>query len=231
MVLCRSPPAAAGAPSVAAVSPPGTTADRARATACLAAAIYYEAANQPVQGRQAVAQVVLNRLKHPAFPKTICGVVYQGASAPGCQFSFACDGALSRVPEPRAWGDAMELARSALEGANPNVVGFATHYHTIWVHPAWSDALTRVSQIGDHFFYRIPGRPPASASPASSFAGSEPWIATPMLARPAAPLDLSAPKAAAATARISAFSVWGLAVATARPFARGEVSISVAPAS
>ena len=236
--FCPGPTAAAGLASSAssdAASAVSNTAapdvDRARATFCLATAVYYEAANQSLLGRQAVAQVVLNRLRHPAYPKTVCGVVYQGASSPGCQFSFACDGALARSPEPHAWSDALELARSALQGLNPDVVGSATHYHTVWIRPGWSDALTRVGQVGDHVFYRYPGRSGLSSSLTGLYAGSEPWI-TPstLLAGSVTKLVLHKPSAPAAP-RLAAFSVWGLPVASARPLTGGEVSISLGPAS
>ncbi|WP_416365907.1 cell wall hydrolase [Sphingomonas aerolata] len=76
--------------------------DRARALLCLTTAIYYEAASEPDAGQRAVAQVILNRVRHPAFPATVCGVVYQGPHSGGaptaCQFSFACDGATARAP-------------------------------------------------------------------------------------------------------------------------------------
>ena len=74
------------------------TNDRARALECLTAAIYYEAASESDDGQRAVAQVVLNRVRHPAFPGTVCGTVYQGSERAGCQFSFACDGAMARAP-------------------------------------------------------------------------------------------------------------------------------------
>ena len=72
--------------------------DRRRALLCLTQAVYYEAGFEPLEGRRAVAQVVLNRMRHPAFPKSVCGVVYQGARDPVCQFSFVCDGSLYRAP-------------------------------------------------------------------------------------------------------------------------------------
>src|SRR3546814_10013540 len=81
---------------------------------CLTQAIYYEAATESDSGKAAVAQVILNRLRHPAFPRTVCGVVYQGSSRPGCQFSFTCDGSIRRAPVPALWRRAAEIARAAL---------------------------------------------------------------------------------------------------------------------
>ncbi|MFX4781967.1 cell wall hydrolase, partial [Acinetobacter baumannii] len=89
-------------------------------------------------GQQAVAQVILNRVRHPAFPATVCGVVYQGSEHAGCQFSFACDGSMARRPEPGLWRRAMAVAASALAGQVYAPVGLATHYHTYAVTPAWN---------------------------------------------------------------------------------------------
>ena len=91
--------------------------DRTRALECLTAAIYYEAASEPDQGQRAVAQVVLNRVAHPSFPNTVCGVVYQGSErSTGCQFSFTCDGSLMRVPSKFFWERARGVAAQALSG-------------------------------------------------------------------------------------------------------------------
>src|SRR5207237_533878 len=92
----------------------GSDLDHQRAVLCLTQAVYYEAGFEPLEGRRAVAQVVLNRLRHPAFPKSVCGVVYQGAATGVCQFTFVCDGALYRAPALGAWGEAEAVARAAL---------------------------------------------------------------------------------------------------------------------
>src|SRR3546814_18161788 len=91
--------------------------DRARALTCLADAVYYEAASESDAGQRAVAQVVLNRVRHPAFPATVCGVVFQGSErASGCQFSFACDGAMARTPSGEAWRKALSIEGAAKIG-------------------------------------------------------------------------------------------------------------------
>ena len=131
--------------------------DRARAQLCLAQAVYYEAGFEPAAGRRAVAQVILNRLRHPAFPKSVCGVVYEGSSAPGCQFSFTCDGSLRRAPAAAAWAAASEIAREALAGKVDRSVGQATHYHADYVAPYWAPRLAKLVQVGTHIFYRWPG--------------------------------------------------------------------------
>jgi spore germination cell wall hydrolase CwlJ-like protein len=132
--------------------------DRVRAVTCLAMAVYYEAGNQGPDGEAAVAQVVLNRVRHPVFPKTVCGVVFQGSERPtGCQFTFTCDGSLHRRPSDAGWKDAVYVAQRALNGYVEKAVGDATHYHTIWVVPYWQPTVLKVAQIGAHVFYRWPG--------------------------------------------------------------------------
>lgn len=138
-------------------APGGSDLDQRRALLCLTQAIYYEAAFEPLEGRRAVAQVVLNRLRHPAFPKSVCGVVYQGSGGRVCQFTFVCDGALYRQPELGAWRQAEQIARAALGGYVDGAVGEATHYHADYVAPRWAPLLAKVAQIGQHIFYRWPG--------------------------------------------------------------------------
>ncbi|MGA9582335.1 MAG: cell wall hydrolase [Allosphingosinicella sp.] len=135
-----------------------TPADRLRAVECLTAAVYYEAAVEATAGQQAVAQVVLNRARHPAYPRTVCGVVFQGQErATGCQFTFTCDGALRRTPSASGWARARRVAEEALAGKVFAPVGWATHYHTNWVVPYWSSSLTKLANIGTHIFYRWEG--------------------------------------------------------------------------
>ena len=136
----------------------GVETDMARAVDCLASAIYYEAGNETLDGQRAVAQVVLNRVRHPAFPKTVCGVVYQGQErSTGCQFSFTCDGAMARIPSVESWKRVQQVARSALTGSVYKPVGHATHYHTDWVVPVWSASLEKIRAEGTHLFFRWAG--------------------------------------------------------------------------
>jgi hypothetical protein len=133
-------------------------ADRERAVTCLAQAVYYEAAREPLSGQQAVAQVVLNRVRHPAYPKSVCGVVFQGsARATGCQFTFTCDGALRWRPQPALWRRAEQVAEHALGGYVDRDVGQATHYHAAYVAPYWAPTLVKMTKVGQHIFYRWPG--------------------------------------------------------------------------
>lgn len=135
-----------------------TPIDQRSAIDCLTAAVYYEAASESEEGQRGVAQVVLNRVRHPAFPKTVCGVVYQGSTrSTGCQFTFTCDGSLARQPSAFAWQRARRIALAALNGWVEPAVGMATHYHTIWVLPYWASSLSKITTIGAHIFYRWDG--------------------------------------------------------------------------
>ncbi len=153
----------------------GAALDASRDLDCLTDAVYYEARGEGMAGMQAVAQVVLNRARHPAFPKTVCGVVFQGAAGGGCQFSFACDGSMHRAVEPGAWRRAREVAAKALSGYVMTEVGNATHFHTTAVSPGWRSNMLRVAQVGTQIFYRFggsAGRPDAfSYAPQPSTGG------------------------------------------------------------
>ena len=136
----------------------GNPLDGARELDCLTDAVYYEARGESRSGQAAVAQVVLNRVRHPAFPKSVCGVVYQGAHSHTCQFSFACDGSVRRSKEPVAWRRAQDVAARALAGFVMAEVGNATHFHVAGMGDIWGAGLQRVAQIGTHVFYRFSGR-------------------------------------------------------------------------
>lgn len=131
---------------------------RDRALECLTSAVYYEAGQESTDGQRAVAQVVLNRVRHPAFPANVCGVVYEGSTrATGCQFTFTCDGSLNRQPMVEAWRRARSVAEAALTGYVYKPVGNATHYHADYVVPYWAPTLTKNAVIGAHIFYRWAG--------------------------------------------------------------------------
>ena len=130
---------------------------RARARDCLAAAMIYEAGDD-TRGQLSVGQVVINRARHPAFPKSICGVVFQCSErTTGCQFTFTCDGALARRYSDAAWVRAQNNAEQMLAGKTDPTVGLATHYHTDWVRPYWSDTLEKIAIVDTHLFFRWPG--------------------------------------------------------------------------
>lgn len=156
------------------VAPAANAQDRSRARRCLADAIYYEAALEPVEGRRAVAQVVLNRVRDPNFPKSVCGVVYDGwKSGPGCQFSFACDGSLARAPVAGLYRDALDIAEQALAGHVEREVGLATHYHATSVDPSWRADMVKVAQVGSQIFYRWPGAAGRAGAMTGRYAGGE----------------------------------------------------------
>jgi spore germination cell wall hydrolase CwlJ-like protein len=131
----------------------GSAEDGAAAQACLTAAVLYEAGDDP-SGERAVAQVV----RHPAFPKTVCGVIFQGSERKtGCQFTFTCDGSLTRPLSPAALERARTIASAALSGFVYKPVGTATHYHTDWVVPYWRSSLEKIAIVHTQIFYRWPG--------------------------------------------------------------------------
>jgi hypothetical protein len=130
--------------------------DYDKAEKCLAQAIYFEARNEPARGQQAVAQVVLNRVFSPYYPKDVCSVVYQNAHRHlSCQFTFACDGKPEAVNERGAWTRANRIATQTL---NAKVwlpeVDKATHYHAAYVRPNWIRDMKVMVRHGLHTFYR-----------------------------------------------------------------------------
>jgi spore germination cell wall hydrolase CwlJ-like protein len=121
--------------------------------------IYFEARGETVKGQAAVAQVILNRVRNPTYPKTICGVVYQNEDWRNrCQFSFACDNIKDRVNSQYHWRIAREVAMAVTAGKIwlPQV-GSATHYHAVYVRPTWARTMEKVGRIGLHVFYRTYG--------------------------------------------------------------------------
>jgi spore germination cell wall hydrolase CwlJ-like protein len=159
--------------------------DQFRSLQCLAEAIYYEARSESEEGQRAVAQVVLNRVRHPAWPGTVCGVVYQGPlrAGGGCQFTFTCDGSLLRMPYGVDWDRARRLAAEALAGYVFAPVGLATNYHTHQVLPDWAFRLPKSTVIGNHIFYRLPGAWGGAGAFSQAYRGREPSPATVMAAR------------------------------------------------
>jgi hypothetical protein len=138
-------------------SAPSDAATFDRALQCLTQAIYYEARSEPDEGQRAVAQVVLNRVRHPSYPDSVCGVVYQGSTrSTGCQFTFTCDGSMGRGIEPSAWARAERIAEAALRGSVYRPVGLALNYHTTAIRPYWAPSLVRQAVVGSHIFYRRP---------------------------------------------------------------------------
>lgn len=185
--LNATTPAVAGAlrPARPFVFRPVSAEDRRRALRCLTLGVYYEAALEPTDGQEAVAQVILNRVRDPNYPNTVCGVVFQGAErVTGCQFSFTCDGALAQAPVGWAWEGARKVAERALAGHVAGRVGTATHYHADYVRPWWAPTLTKLDQIGAHVFYRWKGIHGETAAFSQTYGGREPIIDEARFARP-----------------------------------------------
>ncbi len=150
--------------------------EHSRALKCLTDAIYYEAANEPDAGQRAVAQVILNRMRHPTYPNSVCGVIYQGSERrTGCQFSYSCDGSMARIPARPAWLRAQRVAAQALAGSVYAPVGMATHYHATYVYPYWAPSLNFVGTIGAHRFYSWKGSAGRLSAFYRSHAGLEPF--------------------------------------------------------
>lgn len=126
---------------------------------CLANGIYFESRGEPARGQAAVAQVILNRVRNPAYPNSICGVVYQNKHWRNrCQFSFACDRKRDRVSNPRLWNLAQQIASETTAGRIwLSQVGSSTHYHATYVRPKWARSMKKVGKIGLHIFYRTKG--------------------------------------------------------------------------
>ena len=132
---------------------------------CLAQNMYFEAGNQPLAGKIAVSQVVINRTQHMNYPETICGVVYQakwkenwkGNLMPvrhQCQFSWFCDGKSDDPEDSKTWVQCLTLARNILQGAYGDITEGATHYHSVYVNPYWADSLNETVTINEHIFYK-----------------------------------------------------------------------------
>jgi spore germination cell wall hydrolase CwlJ-like protein len=132
---------------------------------CLAQNIYFEAGNQPLAGKIAVAQVVMNRLEHHSYPGNICGVVYDakwkvnwaGNMMPvrnQCQFSWFCDGKSDEPLDTKTFDECLIIARDIVDGFYPDITEGATHYHNVYVNPYWSDSLNETVIINEHIFYK-----------------------------------------------------------------------------
>lgn len=204
--------------------------DASRDLECLTQAVYYEARGEGRDGMQAVAQVVLNRARHPAFPRSVCGVVFQGSNRrSGCQFSFTCDGSMRGPVNRAAWNRAQDVASKALSGAVYAPVGSATHFHTTGVSPNWRNTLIRVSQVGDHLFYRFGGRAGSSAAFAYTPSPSTEGDMAPRLVQASMDPIAATRQAGQAVAYTLILAQEGLAAASAEP-AQAQVQAPAQPA-
>ena len=199
----------------------------AREKRCLAIAIYFEARGEPQRGQVAVGQVILNRVRSPLFPETICGVVYQGQMSPGCQFSFTCDGRTDVPRNDAQWAQAQDIARRITKGELwlPEV-GYSTYYHADYVRPNWASSMSRIDTIGRHIFYKKRNEEPYLVEASTAPAPQEPQQATLEPAPQQATLE-PAPQQAALD---SAPSLFTLAPAVSLVAATGEGSNAPTPA-
>jgi spore germination cell wall hydrolase CwlJ-like protein len=202
-------------------------ADQLRSLQCLAEAVFYEARSESEDGQRAVAQVVLNRVRHPAYPGSVCGVVYQGPlrAGGGCQFTFTCDGSLASAPSGLGWLRARRIAAEALAGYVYAPVGLATNYHTHQVLPDWAFRLAKATVIGNHIFYRMPGAWGGPGAFSQAYRGREPSPATVMAAR----LPISLGRSAAATLAPPPIDLATLALPTPRVSANLATEAPPAP--
>jgi hypothetical protein len=177
LINAAIPFAASVGPASRSFSFSGTPESRGRAVDCLASAMIYEAGGDE-RGQRAVAQVILNRTRHPAYPASVCGVVFQGSErSTGCQFTFTCDGAMLGQPSLAAMTTARARAASMLDGSVDKDVGLATHYHTDWVHPVWSAELEKIAQVDTHLFFRWKGSWGGPGALRQRYSSDEPAIA------------------------------------------------------
>ena len=121
---------------------------------CLTEALYFESRGESLEGQIAVAEVILNRVDSPLYPRSVCGVVKQRGGG-GCQFSYVCDGK-KRMREKGAADLSGRIARAMLDGAPRLLTEGATHFHTRHVRPGWSKRFAHTASIGAHIFYRQP---------------------------------------------------------------------------
>jgi spore germination cell wall hydrolase CwlJ-like protein len=222
-----SAPAGPAAPPFALNGASANTRDTA--ITCLAQAVYYEAGQESDEGQRGVAQVVLNRVRHPAFPASVCGVVYQGSTRPtGCQFTFTCDGSLLRRPDAAGWSRARKVAVAALSGDVAGSVGYATHYHANYVLPTWAHTLAKTDVIGAHLFYRWSGgwgQPTAFVQRYGGHEASAEALRSAALSSHAAYIAAGMPTAGHPAAPIAAARAEGLPVAQAN----GRVTLHFTP--
>ncbi|HWW26430.1 MAG TPA: cell wall hydrolase, partial [Caulobacter sp.] len=179
----------------------GAKDQRDKALLCMTQAVYFEAGFEPVEGQRAVAQTVINRVRHPGYPKSICGVIYEGAArGTGCQFSFTCDGSLLRPISPVVWTNAEIVAKQALAGHVMKDVGTATHYHAAYVYPYWAPTLVKLRAIGTHVFYRWTGPSGAQAAFRGRYSGDETVSADILMGADPRTLEAAPPGSLAAVA-------------------------------
>ena len=121
---------------------------------CLVQAVYFEAGQEIPEGQRAVANVILNRVNDPHFPKTVCDVIHD-SNANGCQFSWWCDGKSDATPDADRWATSKQAVIDVLDGDYADATKGALFFHARFVRPLWSRKLEKTAMIGGHIFYRF----------------------------------------------------------------------------
>lgn len=116
--------------------------------------MYWEAKGEGKAGMQAVGHVIVNRIAHPGFPKTLCGVTQQGGETPPCQFSWWCDGRSDVPVEPKPWAIAQQLAVDLPNNKLKDITKGAVFFHATRIKVPWKQQRTRTVVVGRHVFYK-----------------------------------------------------------------------------
>lgn len=117
---------------------------------CLAKNIFHEAGVEDQLGKYAVAQVTLNRMKNPKYPKTVCEVVMDPF-----QFSWANDRKIRWTrPKGSSWNESVKIAENVLiKGYRVKGLEKANYYHADYVNPRWKKPEAKIAKVGTHIFY------------------------------------------------------------------------------
>ena len=143
-------------PETQAVDPTGNE-PMDEAITCLSRAIYWETKGQDAASMEAVANVVMNRLRQKSFPNTICAVVKQGSERGVCQFSWWCDGRSDDAKDEKTYAIAKEIARKALNRQLTDRTGGALYFNNRKASASWSAQYIETVKIGKLFFYKPRG--------------------------------------------------------------------------
>jgi spore germination cell wall hydrolase CwlJ-like protein len=120
---------------------------------CLAQNIYYEAGSEPVDGKVAVAEVTMNRVRSGSFPATVCGVVNQKVGN-SCQFSWVCK-PKKPITMKSEWNQSLSIAQNILiKRKKYSTIPGAKFFHADYVDPSWADTKEFVRKVGRHLFYK-----------------------------------------------------------------------------
>lgn len=122
--------------------------------ACLAEAVYFEAGGSTLDGKAAVAHVVLNRARDPRFPGTLCDVVSEGEGDGPCQFSYRCTLDTSDIKWPDSLEAAREVAKAVLTQRIGDPTDGALFFHADFMEPGWFATLDPIGNFGGNIFYK-----------------------------------------------------------------------------